>query len=112
MGDIMNWLKLFLDWELIGKKEGLGKKYRKIEVLLKVATPVMEEIEKEEIIEHWDHSFQGAKGDLSHGAISILISTKEAPENVTEELRDQLTEFHEKKHFDFKIGPPKQMIKF
>ncbi len=111
-GDIVNWLKLFLDWQLIGEERSLDVTHRKRDVLLDVVEPAMETIDKSGVIENWDHSFQGAKGALSNATILILISTKEEPEIIMSKLREILEDFEEKTHYDFKVGPPKNMMEY
>lgn len=108
----MNWLKLFLNWDLIGEKESIDRNHRKRDVLLNIAEPAMKTIHESGIIENWDHSFQGPKGELSNSTISILISTEVEPETIKSRLREMLKDFEEKRHYDFKVGPPKKMIEF
>ena len=96
----MQWMKLHFDWTGILNQTDFENKR---EVLLGHVVPLVKQLENNNLIEHWNHSFQ--KG----GNIVILLGISNGLDKVDSKIAEWDDHFLEIDHLE---GDPDGMLKF
>lgn len=117
----MKWIKLYLYWQDIAKKEGKKDLEAKEHMLFGYVDPLIKELKKSELIRRWNYTFQMSRDNPPQPEIYILLGIEGNGKKVKTTIRDYLVKEGLRENGDgqkeftiseIKCEPPAPMVNF